>query len=102
MVRVKVSQLTFSTHDASVLTLPPAVVGEPCCQLTDGPPGLGPTVPVDAVGVAMVSTSATVQSKPRLQIKKIAPSAARPGLGCARAVFIRSVSFHCHSVGTSE
>src|SRR6202011_3428786 len=84
-VTVNVSQVTFSTHDVSVLTLPPAIGGEPCCQVTDGPPGLGPTVPVEGVGVAKMSTNAIVQSRPRPQVKKSALIAARPELRCEQA-----------------
>src|SRR6201981_380732 len=69
-VTVNVSQLTFSTHGVSMWTLPPTIGGEPCCQVADGPPGLGPTVPVAGVGVAKMSTTAVVQSRPSPQIKK--------------------------------
>ena len=88
MVTVNVSQLTFSTHDVSVLALPPTIGGEPCCQVTDGPPGLGPTVPVEGVGVAKMSTNAIVQSRPTPQIKKNAPIAARPELRRVEVLFM--------------
>jgi len=68
--------------------LPPAIGGEPCCQVADGPPGLGPTVPVEGVGVAKMSTNAIVQSRPRPQIKKIAPIAARPAVRYKEVFFI--------------
>src|ERR1700746_2161084 len=93
-VTVNVSQLTFSTHDVSVLTLPPTIGGEPCCQVADGPPGLGPTVPVEGVGVAKMSTNPIVQSRLRPQIKKNAPIAARPELRCVEAFFISGILFN--------
>jgi hypothetical protein len=95
---VNVSQVTFSTHDASVLTLPPMIGGEPCCQVTDGPPGLGPTVPVEGVGVAKMSTNAIVQSRPRPQIKKSAPIAARPEVKSEQVFFMVGFRLTCHSV----
>jgi hypothetical protein len=91
---VNVSQLTFSTHDVSVLTLPPTIGGEPCCQVADGPPGLGPTVPVEGVGVAKTSTNPIAQSRPRPQIKKNAPIAARPEWRCVDAVLIGGFLFN--------
>ena len=71
-----------------MFTLPPGVVGEPCRQVTEGPPGLGPTVPIEGVGVAKVSTSAIVQSSPRPQINKSAPTAARPAVRCEEVFFM--------------
>jgi hypothetical protein len=98
-VTVNVSQLTFSTHDASVLALPPAIGGEPCCQVTLGPPGLGPTVPAEGVGAAKMSTNPIVQSRPRPQIKKIAPIAARPQLRFEQVFFMVGVfRLICHSI----
>jgi hypothetical protein len=98
---VNVSQLTFSTHEVSMLTFPPTIGGEPCCQVADGPPGLGPTVPVEGVGVAKMSTNAIVQSRPRPEMKKNAPTAARPELRCEEVFFMVEFSFNL-SFGSSS
>jgi hypothetical protein len=80
------------------LTLPPMTGGEPCCQVADDPPGFGPTVPVEGVGVARMSTNAVVQSRPRPQIKKNAPITARPELRRVELLFMLGFRLTCHSV----
>jgi hypothetical protein len=48
---MKVSHVTFSTHDDSMLTFgPTAEAGVPSSQLVLGPPGAGPTDPDEGFG----------------------------------------------------
>src|ERR1700724_1987141 len=74
-VRVKTSQLTPSTQEASVFTPPPGALAVPC-QVAEGPPGLGPTVPKEGF-CARVPTNGITQNKKMPLNKKSVPSVAR-------------------------
>src|SRR3989442_1715477 len=67
-VRVKISQLTPFTHAASVLTPPPGAVAVPS-QVAEGPPGAGPTVPLEGF-CAYAPRSGIAHKRAMLSIKK--------------------------------
>src|SRR5712691_4480278 len=62
-------------HAASVFTPPPGAVATPC-QVAEGPPGAGPTVPLEGF-CARVPMSGVRQKRAMLLIRKSVPIVTR-------------------------
>jgi len=83
-------------HAASVFTPPPGAVAVPC-QVAEGPPGAGPTVPLEGF-CARVPMSGVRQNRAMLLIRKSVPIVTR-AVAEEELFFITDLSMNATELG---
>src|SRR5438876_11262677 len=86
-------------HAASVFTPPPGAVATPC-QVAEGPPGAGPTVPLEGF-CARVPMSGMMQKRVMLLIRKSVPIVTR-AVAEEELFFIIDLSMNATELGIEE